>query len=494
MKYNRDHLLFGLLFALSTTLPLACGDGDGDGSGGGTGGASGGCTADEDCGEGLVCSASGTCVQCRGDGDCGRAQRCDSSTLACVFRDGWGDECTVHDDCPASMFCVQGLCTPSELVVYCGGLGQCPEGMRCNRPLQVCEEDLGCFSNDDCLEGEVCNPGTGACEPSCTEENEIEVCQAGERCLEGRCVECAQDDDCGPGLVCNTNAGRCAGPLTCFSDRDCEAGKVCNRATSTCTVAPPPCRSDADCLEDERCDLERGGRCVLRACLPDQDEPNDDAANATPIGTGRRTELSLCGSDEDWFRIALRSGDRINVNIDADVLVAGGLDAQIVDPDGRTLARDPYLLDATVTRTDDHFLRFRTWDAQARYGFNVIVVRGEPCEDDGWEENDEAAAAPTLAPGVHENLLACPADPDWYLVEVPAGRGISVELEHDPLRGDLDLFLFDTNGRTLLDLSSTTEPVERVQAPGVTGGRAYIQVRSSDARTKNEYDLRIVLQ
>jgi len=492
LKSLRIHLLLGLMVALCSAFPAACGEEDGGNPDGG-GARPEGCTADADCPEGQLCADTGVCVECLGDGDCGRAQRCDSSTLSCVFRDGWGADCTVHDDCPLGRFCVQGMCMPGELTTRCGALGQCPEGQRCNRPLNVCEEDLGCFDDGDCLETEVCNPGTGTCELRCTEETELDVCQAREQCVNGRCVECVENEDCGPGLVCNVIAGRCAGANTCFSDRDCPAGKVCNRATATCTAPPPPCDSNDDCLEDERCDLQRG-QCVIARCLPDLDEPNDEQAEATLITAGRRAGLTVCGTEEDWYRIVLQRGDRINVNVEADVLVAGGLDVQLRDAAGRELARDPYLVDAVVSQPGDYFLRIRTRDAQASYALNVIVVRGVPCDDDAHEENDEAAQASPLSHGEHRNLQACPGDPDWYVVEVPAGRGLEVRLTHDPLQGDLDLLLFDSDASTQLAASRTTDPEERVQVDGVSGGRAWVLVIPSNDRSQNAYDLEIAAQ
>ena len=492
MKSLRIHLLIGLLFAFLGTLPLACGDDEGDGGGKG-GSTTEGCAADADCPDGQVCAENASCVQCLSDGHCGRAQRCDSSTLSCVFRDGWSDDCTAHDECPLGRFCAQGTCMPGELTVRCGALGQCPEGKRCNRPLNVCEENLGCFDDADCLETEVCNPGTGTCELRCTEETEIDVCQAREQCVNGRCVECVEDADCGPGLVCNAVAGRCAGANTCFSDRDCKAGTICNRATSTCTAPPPPCDSNDDCLEDERCDLQRG-LCVIAACQPDLDEPNDTQAEATLLTAGRRANLTVCGTEEDWYRIVLQRGDRINVNVEADVLVAGGLDVQLRDAAGRELARDPYLLDAVASQPGDYFLRVRTQDAQAAYALNVLVVRGQPCDDDDFEENDESTVASALEHKEYRNLQACPGDPDWYVIEVPSGRGLQVRLTHDPLQGDLDLILFDSDARTQLASSRTTDPEERVAVDGVSGGRAWLLVIPSNDRSQNAYDLEIAAQ
>jgi hypothetical protein len=451
------------------------------------------CASNDDCAEGLICR-EGACVTCSTHGDCGRARECDPLSFTCVWRAGWGGDCATHDGCPLGMFCIQGLCQPGALVQECGALGQCPEGMRCHRKNRVCEEDIGCYSAADCLDDETCNPGTLRCEPRCTEETEADVCAARERCTaEGRCVECETDPDCGPGLTCNVVAGRCAGNETCFSDAQCPAGKICNRATSTCTPPPPACASDDDCLEDERCDLARG-KCVLRACQPDQDEPNDTREQAVRLGPGQRTGLTVCGTEEDWYVIPLRRGDRINVNVDADILVAGGLSVQLQDSLGRILDEDPYLVDATVAADADYFLRIRTHDERAAYALHVLVASGVPCDDDPHEDNDSVTGAAPLAAGIHRNLHICPADVDWFVVSVPAGKTLTATLTHDPLGGDLDLLLYDGDGATLLRSSRTTAAVEEVTVAGVTGGRAFLEVLPSDDRTQNAYDLSVSVQ
>ncbi len=483
---------------LAAALASGCDDDGGKTPPGGDGGGGGGiappaCDSNDDCDQGLVCregpDGAVGCFACATDGDCGKAQECEQGTLTCVFREGWGDECALHEDCPLGFFCVQGLCQPGDLVVQCGALGQCPEGLRCNGGTRVCEEDIGCFQSEDCPQGEVCNPGTLRCEIRCTPETEQDICAAREHCNEdGRCVECTTAEDCGPGLACNVAAGRCTGSETCFTDRDCAAGLVCNRATSTCTPPPPPCASNEDCLEDERCDL-RTGRCVRASCAPDQDEPNDTEEQAVTILPQDREGLSVCGTEEDWYRIALRRGDRINVNIEADVLVANGLDVQLRDDRGRVLDADPFLVDAVVASDANYFLRIRTNDEQARYALRIIVARGVPCDDDAREENDSYTAASSLSAGETRNLQACPADPDWYVVAAPAGQAVRARLVHDPLQGDLDLYLFDSDGTTLLRTSSTSQAEEVVEAPGVSGGRAYLQVIPSNDRTQNAYDL-----
>ncbi len=39
----------------------------------------------------------------------------------------------------------------------------------------MCEEDLGCSTNDDCSAGEICNTGSRACQPRCTVDTQADV-------------------------------------------------------------------------------------------------------------------------------------------------------------------------------------------------------------------------------------------------------------------------------------------------------------------------------
>ena len=83
---------------------------------------------------------------------------------------------------------------------------------------------------------------------------------------------------------------------------------------------------------------------------------------------------------------------------------------------------------------------------------------------------------------------------DWYVVQVPSGRGLRVELTHEPLQGHIDLGVYDSDGRSQIGAARTTNAVERVDVAGVSGGRAYLLVIPSNDRTQNAYDLSVAVQ
>lgn len=487
---------FWLVFALglSAALPLGCADDDGckgNCGSGGSGGTEFQCQENLDCEPGLAC-IEGICTSCGSDGHCLREERCDPASNLCVFRPGWGSECSAHEHCAIGRYCVQGLCLSSDLATPCGNRGQCPEGERCNRKVgnpPICEEDLGCADNDDCAEGEVCNPGTGRCELGCTPENQAEVCGARERCVEGRCIECEEDADCAAGLTCDVQAGLCVGEGICFSDRDCPAGEVCNRRISLCTEPPPACTSDNECLTDERCDL-RTGRCLLRDCQPDLDAPNGSQEEATPLSQGSRPNLMVCEGEEKWYRIALNEGDHIGIVIEADSLVLHGFEAQFRNASGQVLQTSVHLINLVVNETGDYFLRIRTRGERVAYGLRVLVAKGQACRNDGYEPNEEVAQATRLTDAVLHDPVICPGDVDWYEVEVGEGQGVAVTMLQVE-SGNLELELYDGDGITRLDRDDSIAMEKRVEAARIQGGRAFVRVLASDPRTENAYGLQI---
>ena len=77
---------------------------------------------------------------------------------------------------------------------------------------------------------------------------------------------------------------------------------------------------------------------------------------------------------------------------------------------------------------------------------------------------------------------------------MPANLGVNVAETSDPVQGDLDLYVYASDGTTLLGQSATSNATELVQlGPSkVAGARVYALVQGGDTRSENQYTLAVV--
>ena len=446
---------------------------------------------------GLLC-LGGKCVGCTLSRDCRITELCDPVQRVCSLRPCFGDQCLQHSDCATGDFCVQGLClvpTPATsascAVVLCSSARDCNPRQRCNQRTFVCEQDLGCTSGAPCKTGTVCNPGSGACEPGCSADNAALACGALVPCIGGRCVQCAKDTDCGPGLVCEVAAGQCRGPNGCSSSRDCAAPLLCDRATSTCLPPRGPCTSNESCASDQRCET-RSGQCLAGACAPDRFSPNGSAAQAAPITAGTVPQLTLCGpSDEGWFSLQLLSGDTVQAVADADPL--GSFDLQLRDANS-VLEEAPSAVLHLMGSTGKYYLRARSNDASALYGLRVQVSHGSSCAHSPPDPHPGPAQALPLSPGPHYGYAICPGEATWFSIAVAAGQGVSATASLDPTRGGpLVLWLYDSDGQSLLAQDSFAGSAPQVAAASARGQTFFLRVAGTTNSVQNQYDLTVRL-
>ncbi|RME37020.1 MAG: hypothetical protein D6788_10395 [Planctomycetota bacterium] len=209
------------------------------------------------CTTGDICTTgacAGTPVDCSGvGGQCGPAS-CNPATGQCEItpvRDGTfcddGDPCTVLD------FCLGGICTGTA--VDCSALddvcvmGVCdPATGQCTTtPTNeggICDDGNACTTSDVCTSG-VC---VGTAIPGCQVCQVDADCDDGNVCTQNVCVNgtCSTTNltgSCDDGDRCTVNdvcaAGVCAGtPVDCTALSDaCNIG-TCNPATGTCFAQP----------------------------------------------------------------------------------------------------------------------------------------------------------------------------------------------------------------------------------------------------------------
>jgi hypothetical protein len=427
----------------------------------------------------------GVCTFCLTNGVCTPQELCDADSGLCVFRPGFGNQCQLNHDCPLEstpQYCVQGLCVPQSQVTFCQR-GHCGAGQRCNIQNNVCEEDLGCSGDQDCLMTQVCNLGTRQCETRCDPLDAGAVCDPVQMCVGGRCVDCTDDAQCPIGLTCDTLAGRCTAPGICYSDANCPAGLVCNLASSTCGPPPPPCTNSGSCPAGYVCDITLG-TCAPQNCEPDAFAPNQTMATAAPIDAGASySALTLCGStDQDWYSLPLKSGDTLQVTVNVDATGAGySFAVSLFDDTGALVgpagAPGALALNRTVNRTATYYLQMVDGDNQAYYGFSTLVSHGPPCNS--TYDNQSIATALPLDGGVSAVIL-CPGVSDYYSTSYD-GTALTATLTFDQgvyfglnvLASDQQTVLAGSdggNGNDVAHLSGATD-----------GGLIYIQVYGNGA-------------
>ena len=79
-----------------------------------------------------------------------------------------------------------------------------------------------------------------------------------------------------------------------------------------------------------------------------------------------------------------------------------------------------------------------------------------PAEDDAWEDNDDVATATPVDPTGSWPAVACPGDPDLYLLSVPNCRVLALSVS-GPDAADLGLWLRDGEGVALSSIPGPTE-------------------------------------
>jgi hypothetical protein len=187
-------------------------------------------------------------AECNDDGLCqdlsAEANHCGACDQSCATATG---DCGQCNPACAAPCCVDGACRAK-----CGD--DC-----CANCFVESDSVLGppnCGTESCCPNSSICNSGTG-------DPGDDLCCWPDEVCLDGDC--CC--DGCEGTLVCG---GKCCPSVSCCHGKCCSTGQVCARQQPnkpmTCVSADRSCTSSEDCFEGEEC---RGGACCSgdRVCF-----------------------------------------------------------------------------------------------------------------------------------------------------------------------------------------------------------------------------------
>lgn len=119
------------------------------------------------------------------------------------------------------------------------------------------------------------------------------------------------------------------------------------------------------------------------------------------------------------------------------------------------------------------------------------------CLPDAFEPNDILLSGDAVAPLVEApgamGLALCPFDIDWYRVDVPSGKTVTVTAVFSTEEGDLDLRLYDPQYSTTLpvEVSQTPDDDETVSYTPPAGGEVLLRLNGFNGASA-AYDLEVV--
>ena len=232
------------------------------------------------------------------------------------------------------------------------------------------------------------------------------------------------------------------------------------------------------------------------SCTEDRYEPNDTAVGAATVGVGVQQNLRVCAGNDDWFKVALRAGDALDVSI-AFTSSLGDLDLEVYRPDRTTvLGKSDGITDTesvsfrVVPESGFYYLRVHGYRG-AQNGY-ALTVAGARCLNDSLEPNETQATARLVTAGTQRSLALCAGDNDWYKVSLTAGQHLHVLVRFKHAQGDLDLRVLRPDGSELASSLGIVDNEEiDVTAVPVTG--AYFLRVYSATGAQNAYDLEVTV-
>ena len=238
-------------------------------------------------------------------------------------------------------------------------------------------------------------------------------------------------------------------------------------------------------------------------CLDDPYEDNESLATATPALPGPLPGLVSCPADVDIYAIDLLTGDTLQVDA-AFSHAEGNVDVEIHDQSHYTVVSSASLTDdesASWTATGDatHHVYVRlTADSGSQpgnpYALDVSVALA-PCLDDGLEDDDVVTDHHAVGPGAWPGFVSCPADDDWFGLQLVDGDLLEADVLHSAADRDIDLWLYDPDGVRHLAATTSTDDEWLSVVVDQTGLWSLRVALAADAGlvTGNGYDLELAV-
>lgn len=469
------------------------------------------CFSDDDCDGACLAGVCDAPQRCVSDDDCVDTWTCRGDT--CVPR---AQACASPFDCERGEICLGGRCAVEDVA------GEC-------RP---CEEPADCASSALCgdVDGtglrclSICGPSGCADGLECNDFGGIGLCLPFDGvCLQGECGQDAFEgaeplrvppDERVRRQVCNQDADEFVlsvrGSLRVVPDGPVQLYLV-NLATGREDRAEVfPGESFGYAVGDAPIALtvttespfDVGYTVELLTgpppmCADDILEENDTAETATIIGDGANINPTLCGGDEDWYRVRIAEGQTGTIVISVREPRRTPLSYRLLGADGDVQAGGDLFDGGADLRVqggpDGLFLQVFCADCDG-LDYNIqsrFDGGGGPCGEDVFEPNDERDAAVRLGiPTDQRDLAVCEADEDYFTFAVPARTRVRVDLTFRHGEGDIDTELFQDGEQIEASTSGTDN--EQIDLPVSRRDAVYVlRVYLFPSTPQNSYRLRI---
>jgi hypothetical protein len=212
--------------------------------------------------------------------------------------------------------------------------------------------------------------------------------------------------------------------------------------------------------------------------LADRLEPNDIVTKATPVRFDSvYRNLTNCEDDLDLFSIVLTDTSMVTVTHNARDAGFDNCVVELTREDGEWYTGMGYL--ASVAPQSFHYSFLPgTYYAHVYASnepnyllYDLDFATGEPCVDDGFEDNDFPDEAKEIAYGTTTGLRGCFTDADWYSTEAMVGQTLTVTLRNEPFTGrDIRrLTIRDPSGSDVVEYDGAENPLTRSHTTSMTG-------------------------
>jgi hypothetical protein len=247
----------------------------------------------------------------------------------------------------------------------------------------------------------------------------------------------------------------------------------------------------------------------LQGCTPDDDfEDNGSLESAAPVGP-QTFDAVRCPGDDDFYAIRLLDGDSVSVAVTP---TGGALSVSLVNSAGDEIATDSAgaglvrNLSANVLPAGTYGIRVTgTEPGRIPYTVNLGLsnTTARSCYDDGAEPNQSTDSGflvddTGFADGAMDvgALVLCSGNDDYYQVDLPQGKVVTVSAEFSSGSSNIDLALMEDRGgstfsdRTLASAEATNKE-DSISGYINRAGRYFIKANHVSGGDQLPYRLRL---